>query len=371
MEIKNRKRKDMINLNPLQTGGKLPIESRDILMEYCDGYSVCDYCNGSLYEIKKPPIKEFIEEELPQFLKCSHVLLTHGAREGKYLLFNQLFKKGDKIIVDSNCHYSTRIAAEYAGVDLIEIPNNGHPNFSIIMDDIENIIDNNKPQGIFITYPDGEYGNFPSIKNVEKLSKSNDLISIINGAYSIGRMPMDINKLKVDFLIGSGHKSMSSSGPIGLVGFNEEYGNILLRKSNTNNKKLLLDLGCSVRGSPLITLMASFNHVKQRILKWDEEINKARYLQKEIEKISQRGIFLIGQNPHNHDLMKFESPLIYEISKQHKHKREVLYKHLQKHNITGIKNGRTKSFKISSYQISYNEIEYIIEVFQKLINDTE
>jgi|GEM_PF-5178913 len=45
--------RDNLNLNPLQRGGVLPVEARKALMEYSDGYSVCDYCAGRLDQITK------------------------------------------------------------------------------------------------------------------------------------------------------------------------------------------------------------------------------------------------------------------------------------------------------------------------------
>ena len=46
--IKRHLGREMINLNPIQRGGVLPIESKKAIYEYWDGYSVCDYCGGRL-----------------------------------------------------------------------------------------------------------------------------------------------------------------------------------------------------------------------------------------------------------------------------------------------------------------------------------
>jgi Sep-tRNA:Cys-tRNA synthetase len=57
--ISKRETKRMINLNPLQTGGILTKEARRALIEWGDGYSICDFCQGRLDEIKNPPIADF------------------------------------------------------------------------------------------------------------------------------------------------------------------------------------------------------------------------------------------------------------------------------------------------------------------------
>ncbi len=42
-----------INIDPLQTGGRLTEAAKQALVEWGDGYSVCDFCGGVLDQIKK------------------------------------------------------------------------------------------------------------------------------------------------------------------------------------------------------------------------------------------------------------------------------------------------------------------------------
>jgi len=56
-----------INIDPLQRGGVLTPEARASLMEWGDGYSVCDFCTGMLDHIKNPPIEEFVHGVLRSF----------------------------------------------------------------------------------------------------------------------------------------------------------------------------------------------------------------------------------------------------------------------------------------------------------------
>ena len=48
----------------------------------------------------------------------------------------------------------------------------------------------------------------------------------------MGRMPIDAKKWNVDFVVGSGHKSMAASGPIGVLGVQEEWADLILKKSD-------------------------------------------------------------------------------------------------------------------------------------------
>ena len=62
-----------INIDPLQRGGILTPEARAALMEWGDGYSVCDFCTGMLDRIKTPPVEEFVHGVLPEFLGTDEV----------------------------------------------------------------------------------------------------------------------------------------------------------------------------------------------------------------------------------------------------------------------------------------------------------
>jgi Sep-tRNA:Cys-tRNA synthetase len=77
--------RDNLNLNPLQRGGVLSVEARKALVEYADGYSVCDYCAGRLDEIPNPSITGFLQD-LAEFINIDEVRTTHGARESKFAI---------------------------------------------------------------------------------------------------------------------------------------------------------------------------------------------------------------------------------------------------------------------------------------------
>ncbi|PKP58618.1 MAG: O-phospho-L-seryl-tRNA:Cys-tRNA synthase, partial [Candidatus Altiarchaeales archaeon HGW-Altiarchaeales-2] len=116
---------------------------------------------------------------------------------------------------------------------------------------------------------------------------------------------------------------------------------------------------------PVITLMASFPHVYERVKHYDEEVKKARYFS---EKMGNLGINQLGEKPHEHDLMFFESQKLFEISQKHKRGRFFLYDELKKRGIIGIKPGLTKNFKLSTYLLSEEEIKKIVDAFGEIVN---
>ncbi len=366
MQLKRQKFE--INLNPIQRGGILTKEAREALIEFGDGYSVCDFCPGRLDLIEKPNIKNFIHEELPEFLGCDLVRATNGAREAMFAVMNSLKasrkEKKSIVLLDGNTHYSVYIAAERAGLDLDVVESSGYPEYKIDVKKFGEKIDSKKPLLVLLTYPDGNYGNFPDVKKLSKICKNKGVPLLLNCAYSIGRAEIKLNNLGVDFVVGSGQKSMAASGPIGVLGFNKEWENIILRKSKYYPKKEVEMLGCTSRGASMVTLIASFPKVKERIKNWGEEVEKARLFSKEMEKL---GLKQLGEKPHNHDLLFLEAEFLYEISRKHKKRGFFLYHELKKRGIGGIKPGVTKNFKVSTYQLTRKEINKVVQTFREII----
>jgi len=209
---------------PLQTGGILTDAAREALIEFGDGYSICDFCQGSLCNVSNPPIREFVQELLPQFLGCEVATVTHGAREAKFMVMHSMAKPGDSILVDATRHYTTVVAAERVGLNVIEVPHSGHPEFKVDVNEYAAFIKEKAPKLILLTYPDGNYGNLPDARRLGEIAQEYDIPYILNGAYSVGRMPVSMEEIGADFVIGSGHKSMASTGPAGVLGMNNTHG---------------------------------------------------------------------------------------------------------------------------------------------------
>jgi len=360
----------LINLDPLQRGGILSPEARKALDTWGDGYSVCDFCTGRLDLIRSPPIYQFVYGILPKFLAIDVARITNGAREGKFMVMHSICKPGDTIVIDKNAHYTTYVAAERAGLNLKIVPNSGYPEFHINPEDYAKAIEEVKtetgkvPSLTLLTYPDGNYGNLPEAKRVAKISHEYDTPFLLNAAYGIGRMPVSCKEVDCDFVVGSGHKSMASSGPVGVFGTKKEYEDIILRKSKYFKSKEVELLGCTARGATVITLIASFNSVLQRLGEWKKEVENGRWFSQEMEKL---GFNQLGEKPHNHDLMFIESKRLYEISQKHPQRGYFLYEELKKRGIVGIKPGLTKNFKLSTYRLSRPDLEKVIDAFKDIL----
>ena len=106
----------------------------------------------------------------------------------------------------------------------------------------------------------------------------------------------------------------------------------------------------------------------ERVKRWDEELAKIRKFADALEDLGGGEIMLLGQNPHNHHLLHFETPLLWQISQKHKRKGFFLAEALAKHNITGVHKGLTKHIKISVYDLPQEEVDRVIEAFKEIIS---
>ena len=171
-----REREGYINIDPLQTGGKLYPESKVALQNWGDGYSVCDFCGGRLDEIKNPPIYDFVHDDFPKFLDIDVARVTNGAREGIDIVMHSICSSGDTVVIDKNAHYTTYVAAQRNNLNIKEVLNGGYPEFKIDPEKYAEAIEEVKkatgklPALTLLTYPDGSYGNLVDAKRVAEIS---------------------------------------------------------------------------------------------------------------------------------------------------------------------------------------------------------
>ena len=368
-----------INIHPIQRGGILPPESKETLLSFADGYSTCDFClEGRIDLVKTPPIFDFAND-VARFLNMDKVQFTPGARGAKQAILRSITKPGDTIVIDSLAHYTTYIAAEVSEVKIVEVPHSGYPEFKIKPEDYATKIEEVKketgklPAAILLTHVDYRYGNLADAAEVGKLARSYGVPYILNSAYAAGIMPVDGKKLGADFLIGSGHKSWASSGPIGILATTYEFSGKVLRTSTIKGpwsgrsftKKDVYLYGCPpVFGAPVMTLMASFPHVFERVKHWDEEVEKIRWFVGELERI--KDFHQLGERPRNHTLVSFETPSFHRISKDHPRKGFFLYEELKKRKISGIQAGMTKMIKLNTYGLTKGQLQQVIKAFHEI-----
>ncbi len=368
------------------TGGILPGEVQKRLWEegwVKVGYSVCFDClEGRSSLISKPPVREFLSD-IAEFFGGDVAEHTFGCRGAQFAvvktvadLINERASDYARVmVVDPLCHYTTAIAAEMNGLRMVEPPHSGYPDYKTTAEGFAERIESVKreegklPALIVVTHADPYYGNLNPVEEVGELARDYDIPYMVNAAYTAGVMPMDMKSLHADFLTVSAHKSMASLGPLGFLVTNYEWARKAFKRSTMTTewsgrafgKKLPNIFGCSIGGVPLISAMYSFPHVVERLRGWDEEMKKTNWFIGEMERLGDN--MLIGERPHRHHLLHFETPLLWEISKRHPRKGFFLAEEMIRMDIVGLHRGMSKHVKLSVYGMSWDDIKRVRDAF--------
>ncbi len=382
IELRTRE-EEYINIDPIQSAGRLTPEARKVLIAYGDGYSVCDYCFKPfrLDYIKRPPIAEFMTE-LAEFVGMDVVRVVRGARNGFQIVSNALLDKGDVALVSSLAHYTLCIAIESVGALWKEIRVDEHN--AITAENTANKIEEVKvqtgklPKLVAISHFDYMFANEHDVYGIGKVCKEYDIPFLYNGAYTVGVMPVDGKKIGADFVVGSGHKSMAAPAPTGVLATTEDFANIVFAttklKGDVTGRQFGIKetqlLGCTVMGAPLVAMMASFPKVKERVKHWDEEVEKSRFFIAEFLKI--KGNKISSEMPRKHTLTKVDTRDSFDlIAKTHKRRGYFLYDELTKRKITGIFPGTTREFKLNTYGLNWEQVKYLANAFKEIAEKYE
>lgn len=360
-----------INLSPIQAAGRLTSEAMKAMIAYGDGYSVCDFCKGRLDQIKKPPIAQF-HEDLAKFVNMDVARVYPGARRCFQAVVSSLCKPGDTVVVSSLAHYTQFLAIEHAGAKAVEIPaTNNITTAEAAHETLENLKKEGvTPSLLMIEHFDYSYANEHDVAGITHAAHQHSVPVLYNGAYTVGVMPVDGKKLGVDFVVGSGHKSMASPAPTGVLAVSNEYADKVFKTSDiegdiTHRKfknKELEALGCTVMGAPIIGMMASLPIVSERIKKWSDEIRHSNYL---IEKLlSIPGTQVLSEMPRKHTLTRMDTTKSFDnIVETHKRKGFFLMEELKERGIVGVIPGATKVWKLNCYGLTDEQIRCTADAF--------
>ncbi len=378
-DIEVRAREELfININPIQAAGRLTPEAMKAIISYGDGYSTCDWCEKPfrLDKIRRPPISEF-HVELAKFVGMDQARVVPGARRGFQAVVSSLVEKGGSVIVSSLGHYTEFLAVEDARGIVKEVSLNE-----------ENVITGENtaqkiemvkretgklPKLIMMDHFDYLLGNEHEIHRVAKVAKDYNIPFLANCAYSMGVMPINGREMDADFLVGSGHKSFASPAPSGIMATTDEWADKVFRTTQmvgdvTGRKfgiKEVEMMGCTLMGSNLIALMASFPRVRERVKHWDDEVKKINYFINEFRKIE--GNKVLSEMPRKHTLTKVDTTGSFDkIARTHKRKGFFFSDELKKRRIVGEFAGATRQWKLNTYGLTWDQIRYLAQAFRDI-----
>jgi Sep-tRNA:Cys-tRNA synthetase len=114
-------------------------------------------------------------------------------------------QKGDPVILTALSHYTEFVSVEQSGGIPCEIPKdeNNHITGDNAAERIEEVIAKfgKTPPLLYVEHVDYQYGNIHDIKGIVKAAHQYDIPVLLNGAYSVGVMPVDGKSLGVDFIV--------------------------------------------------------------------------------------------------------------------------------------------------------------------------
>ena len=367
-----------LNMQPIQAGGRLPKEGRKALISYGDGYSTCDTCRAPfrLDYIKKPDLHGFYED-LAKWLNMDQVRIMPGARRAFQAVVNATCEPGDIVLLTAVSHYTAFLAAESRGCMIREVPTDDslHITAERVHEKMEEIKskDGRLPALAIIPHFDYLLGNEHEIVEIGKVLNDYDIPFLYNGAYTVGIQPVDGKKIGADFIVGSGHKSMASPAPTGVLAVSEGWKDKVLRTTKAKGdvtgrsfgiKEVEL-LGCTVMGAPLIAMYAAFPYVKERVKHWDEEVERSNYFVNKLIEIP--GTEVASEMPRRHTLSKIDTTGNFDkIANEHKRRGYFFSDELKARGILGIFEGATREWKINTYGLGWEQIKYAADAFQDI-----
>jgi len=364
-----------INIDPIQAGGRLTADAMKAVIAYGDGYSVCDNCRkpNRLDYISKPPIAEF-HRDVAAWLNMDAVRVVPGARRGFQAVANTYVRKGDPVLLTSLSHYTEFLAIEGTGGIVREIP---HDTAHKITADatatkIEEVMREfgRVPVLAFIDHVDYQYGNMHDVKAIAKVAHHYDIPVLYNGAYTVGILPVDGKDLGVDFVVGSGHKSMAAPAPSGVLAATQERavevfrttaieGDVTKRTFGIKEPEMM---GCTLMGATLVGMMASFPQVKERVKHFDRELENNRMVLEALLSVS--GTKILSEYPRNHTLTRVDTVASFDkVAESHKKRGFYFSGALEEKGIVGVIPGATKVWKFNTYGTTTKQAAFLADAF--------
>lgn len=370
-----------INIDPIQAGGRLTGDAMKAIIAYGDGYSVCDNCRkpNRLDYISKPPIAEF-HKDVAAFVNMDTARMVPGARRGFQAVAHTYVKKGDPVLLTSLSHYTEFLAVEEAGGIPREIPFD--TNHRITPDAAAAKIEEVKrefdraPVLAFIDHVDYQYGNMHDVSGIAKVLRQYDVPILYNGAYTVGILPVDGKGMGVDFVVGSGHKSMAAPAPSGILATTTERAAEVFRttaiETDVTKRKFGIKepemMGCTLMGATLVGLMASFPYVKERVKHFDAELANNKIVLDAL--LSIEGTKILSEMPRKHTLTRVDTTGSFDkIAEVHKKRGFFLSGALSDKGIAGIIPGATKVWKFNTYGITRKQAAYLGQAFVDIAQD--
>ncbi len=164
------------------------------------------------FEEVRTKIKDFIRAEFRE-----EIIFTKGTTESINLVAHSFGEKflnaGDEIIVSEMEHHSNivpwQLVAERKGAKIIKLPFNDLGVLEI--EKLSELI-SKKTKLIAVAHVSNVLGTINPISEITKIAHKNKVAVFVDGAQAIQHIPVNVQKLDVDFYAFSGHKMYGPNG---------------------------------------------------------------------------------------------------------------------------------------------------------------
>lgn len=176
-------------------------------------------------------IKEAEEKLSKLYNSKKSYFLVNGSTCGNLIMIFSLFKEGDKILVERNCHKSIMNGIIMRKLKPVFVNNIFHSKLKapvgIDLNHLKSQIDLNKDlKGIILTYPN-YYGVGVNIDETVKIAREANLKIAIDSAHGAHfgfnkLLPKSVQELKADMVVMSAHKTLPSLTQTAWMHVNDE-----------------------------------------------------------------------------------------------------------------------------------------------------
>lgn len=219
---------------------------------------------------------------------------------------------GDEIVISSIEHHANFIPWQElcrrtgSKLNILEV----NENYEIEVNELKKLL-NQKTKIVSVTYASNVLGNISPVEEIGELLEEKDIFYIIDAAQAVPHLPVDVQKIKCDFLVFSGHKMLAPTGIGVLYGKKKHLEKLSPTKFGGGMISIVDDYVSSwanipnkyEAGTPLleqaIGLMAAIEYIEKIGIENIEQYTKklTEYLYEQLSEID--GITIYGTNNIN------------------------------------------------------------------------
>ena len=268
------------------------------------------------YENARAKVAEFLNSP-----NKHQIIFTKGTTDSVNLIASSvtnLIQEDDEILITSMEHHSNIVPwqelCKRTGAVLKVIPIN--ENGELMIEEYKNMV-SEKTKLISVVHLSNTLGTINPIEDIIEFAKSNDVITVIDGAQAAGHLPIDVQKLDCDFYLFSGHKIFGPTG-IGVLYGKEEIlnqmdpyqfgGEMILKvtfeETTYNDLPHKYEAGTpNIAGAVGIGASIDFINGLDRDLAHEHEMSLHDYALEQLEDIE--GIRIIGNSKNKSAIISF------------------------------------------------------------------